>query len=344
MSLRGDGSDRVGRRQAGAGRALRPRFFLPPEAFGPDDVGDGGIAGREATLPADDAHHARKVLRARAGEPCEVVLEPYGVLVPAEFVAVGERVRVRLGVPEPYAGAPPVHVTLVQALPEPRKMDLVVEKGTEVGVDAFVVVPADGSPALPRDRLRERVERWRRVARQAAKQSRQLGVPVVETAASLQEARDRLAASAGGDGVRPAGVVLQPGAAESLGSWLDRQRAVLAGDPPAPTVPPAPLAPPAPPVPTAPPAPPAPTAPPVWPVWPAAAAAPVPAALAPFAPPPPALALALWVGPEGGWSAGEIGRFAAWGLSLAGLGRRVLRTETAGPVGVAVVRFSLGDW
>ncbi|MCL5942560.1 MAG: RsmE family RNA methyltransferase [Actinobacteria bacterium] len=313
----------MGRRQAGAGRALRPRFFLPTEAFGPGGVGDGGIAGREATLPADDAHRARKVLRARAGEPCEVVLEPYGVLVPAEFVAVGERVRVRLGVPEPYAGTPPVHVTLVQALPEPRKMDLVVEKGTEVGVDAFVVVPADGSPALPRDRLRERVERWRRVARQAAKQSRQLGVPVVETAASLQEARDRLAASAGGDGVRPAGVVLQPGAAESLESWLDRQRAVLAGAPPAP---------------------PAPTAPPVWPVWPAAAAAPVPAALAPFAPPPPALALALWVGPEGGWSAGEIGRFAAWGLSLAGLGRRVLRTETAGPVGVAVVRFSLGDW
>lgn len=320
MSRRGDGLDRVQRPQAGAGRALRPRFFLPPEAFDPAGAADGGIAGREATLPAGDAYHARKVLRARAGEPCEVVLEPHGVLVPAEFVTVGERVRVRLGTPERYAGVPPVHVTLVQALPEPRKMDLVVEKGTEVGVDAFVVVPAEGSPAMPRDRLWERLERWRRVARQAAKQSRQLGVPVVEAAASLQEARDRLAVSFGGDGVRSAGVVLQPGAAESLGSWLDRQRAVLA---PAPTAPPAPIAPPVP---------------------PAAAAVPIAAALAPFAPPPPVLALALWVGPEGGWSAGEIGRFAAWGLSLAGMGRRVLRTETAGPVGVAVVRFSLGDW
>jgi 16S rRNA (uracil1498-N3)-methyltransferase len=54
--------------------------------------------------------------------------------------------------------------------------------------------------------------------------------------------------------------------------------------------------------------------------------------------------LALWVGPESGWSAREIEAFAAAGTPVARLGRGVLRTETAGPVAVALTRLALGDW
>jgi 16S rRNA (uracil1498-N3)-methyltransferase len=54
--------------------------------------------------------------------------------------------------------------------------------------------------------------------------------------------------------------------------------------------------------------------------------------------------LALWVGPESGWSDTELHQFAAAGMTAVGLGRSILKTETAGPVAVAVARLVTGDW
>ena len=54
--------------------------------------------------------------------------------------------------------------------------------------------------------------------------------------------------------------------------------------------------------------------------------------------------VALWVGPEGGWTDEERESLLRAGMATARLGRGVLRTETAGPVAVAVTRLALGDW
>lgn len=60
--------------------------------------------------------------------------------------------------------------------------------------------------------------------------------------------------------------------------------------------------------------------------------------------PDQALCLSLWVGPEGGWTDAELHSVLARGAVMARLGRATLRTETAGPVGVAVTRLELDDW
>jgi len=54
--------------------------------------------------------------------------------------------------------------------------------------------------------------------------------------------------------------------------------------------------------------------------------------------------LALWVGPESGWTGEELERLSAAGAQRVRLGQSVLRAETAGPVAVAVARLALGDW
>jgi 16S rRNA (uracil1498-N3)-methyltransferase len=54
--------------------------------------------------------------------------------------------------------------------------------------------------------------------------------------------------------------------------------------------------------------------------------------------------IALWIGPEGGWTTEELKTLAIAGVRAARLGRSVLRTETAGPVAVAVTRLALEDW
>jgi 16S rRNA (uracil1498-N3)-methyltransferase len=54
--------------------------------------------------------------------------------------------------------------------------------------------------------------------------------------------------------------------------------------------------------------------------------------------------IALWVGPESGWTEAEREGLLRAGVVPARLGRGVLRTETAGPVAVVVARLALGDW
>ncbi|HEU5322223.1 MAG TPA: RsmE family RNA methyltransferase, partial [Methylomirabilota bacterium] len=57
---------------------------------------------------------------------------------------------------------------------------------------------------------------------------------------------------------------------------------------------------------------------------------------------PPRTVLVL-VGPEGGLAAGEAEAARAGGWTLASLGPRILRTETAGPAVLAVLQFRFGD-
>jgi 16S rRNA (uracil1498-N3)-methyltransferase len=54
--------------------------------------------------------------------------------------------------------------------------------------------------------------------------------------------------------------------------------------------------------------------------------------------------VALWVGPESGWTGEERDCLLEAGLTAVRLGRGVLRTETVGPVATAVARLALGDW
>ena len=54
--------------------------------------------------------------------------------------------------------------------------------------------------------------------------------------------------------------------------------------------------------------------------------------------------IALWVGPESGWTSADAEALAGSGAEAVRLGQSILRTETAGPVAVAVTRLLLRDW
>lgn len=60
-------------------------------------------------------------------------------------------------------------------------------------------------------------------------------------------------------------------------------------------------------------------------------------------PPPPVHRATLVVGPEGGLAPGEVDALRAAGAVVAGIGPRILRTETAGPVGLALLQARYGD-
>jgi 16S rRNA (uracil1498-N3)-methyltransferase len=131
-------------------------------------------------LPRDEAQHVFKVLRGREGDLIEVV-DARGRLLLAELG--GQQTAVV--VVEPEAPAEEVGVALYQAVPKGGRMDLVVEKATEVGATAIVPLLTERGIVKPRE---GKVERWRRVAKAAARQSLRLRVPIVEEPVSFLEA------------------------------------------------------------------------------------------------------------------------------------------------------------
>lgn len=138
--------------------------------------------GDDLRLSDEEGHHLFKVLRARAGESVEVV-DGAGKLFVAELKGGREAtVTEERQAPDDDGG-----VTLCQAVPKGRHMDLVVEKATELGVGTIVPLATEHGVARL-DRGDGKVERWRRVAVAAARQSQRLRIPEVREVASFAEA------------------------------------------------------------------------------------------------------------------------------------------------------------
>ena len=135
------------------------RFFVPP----------GSIEGDSVTLDGAVAHQLVNVLRARPGDRV-AVLDGSGWehTVTLEQISVRE---VRGTVTERLlsVGEPEVEITLYQAVLKADRFEFVLQRGTELGVAAFVPVFCDRS--VPRDRGGEwpgkRRQRWERIVSEA---------------------------------------------------------------------------------------------------------------------------------------------------------------------------------
>ncbi|MGB9799034.1 MAG: RsmE family RNA methyltransferase [Thermanaerothrix sp.] len=154
------------------------RFFLPPENIGKSHV----------RFPAETAHQIHAVLRLRPGH--EVIVLNNG----------GQAFRVRLEDIRPAAvtgiildeipltGEPKTHLTLFIGLTQREKFEWVLQKGTEVGVSAFI-------PLITRRTLVREIEtahnkqgRWQRIVQEAAEQCGRGRIPKVHLPLELPQA------------------------------------------------------------------------------------------------------------------------------------------------------------
>jgi 16S rRNA (uracil1498-N3)-methyltransferase len=136
--------------------------------------------GERLRLPASEAHHVSKALRGRAGDALEVV-DAERRLFRAELVGDGEA-----HVLEALAECgEEIEVSLYQAVPKGGRMDLLVEKSTEVGVTTIVPLLTGRGQVSPGG---GKLERWRRVAEAAARQSLRLRVPEIRDPVTFGEA------------------------------------------------------------------------------------------------------------------------------------------------------------
>lgn len=146
-----------------------------------------------AALKGDSAEHLRRVLRAEPGQRYEISDNGSVYLAEVEGFSKGE-VRFRV-VDRLPVETPPLRLALLASLIKFDRFEWIVEKATELGVEALVpVVAARSEQGLGRAAAR-RLERWRRIALEASQQSRRARLPEIRDCIPVEAA---LALPAGG--------------------------------------------------------------------------------------------------------------------------------------------------
>lgn len=147
------------------------RYFIAPEHYTEETV----------TISNDDAHHLVRVMRAKEGDQ---VIVSDGISREALVrIRLLEKDRVIADIIEnlPMNNEPGVEVWIAQSLPKGDKMELVIQKGTEIGADRFIPFASERTVVqLDPKKEGKKIERWQKIAKEAAEQAHRNRVPVVE--------------------------------------------------------------------------------------------------------------------------------------------------------------------
>ena len=154
------------------------RFIIPTQA----------VIENTVTITGDQFHHIVRVLRLKKGARISLAdgcgSEYEGIISKVD----GDSLTVALERDCVVAAETGPRITLFQGLPKGEKLELILQKCTELGVAEIVPFIAARSVSRPSsERLREKLERWRRIAVEAARQSKRVTVPEINFASDLAE-------------------------------------------------------------------------------------------------------------------------------------------------------------
>ena len=141
-----------------------------------------------ASLTGEQASHLIRVLRAQTGMEFDIVA---GDRVWHAVIAGISGDAVRFNLVAEVQAEPALPVTMLLSIFKFDRMEWAIEKATELGVERVVPIIARRSEKHLAHAAQNRVERWRRIARESAQQSRRSDVPVVEDVAQLKTAARR---------------------------------------------------------------------------------------------------------------------------------------------------------
>jgi 16S rRNA (uracil1498-N3)-methyltransferase len=151
------------------------RFYIAPENWHPDAL----------VLTGAEAHHCATVLRLDSADKI-VVFDGRGSEITAEIVA-SNTAEVRLRKLHDAQMAPlRCRITLGQAIPKGKNMDLIVQKAVEIGAAEIAPILSDRTVVrLDEESAASKRAKWQTVAIEAAKQCGQNWLPQVRTPQTL---------------------------------------------------------------------------------------------------------------------------------------------------------------
>lgn len=153
------------------------RFYLAPEDWNPDAL----------ILTGTEAHHCRNVLRLETGDKV-VLFDGRGRELTAEITATdSSEIRLRK---LHEAQTPPLRcqITLGQAIPKGKNMDLIVQKAVEIGAAEIAPILSDRTVVrLDEESAASKQSKWQSIAIEAAKQCGQNWLPRVQVPQTMSQ-------------------------------------------------------------------------------------------------------------------------------------------------------------
>lgn len=147
------------------------RYFVDAENWSEHEV-----------ILKSDAHHIMRVMRFDVGDAI-VCVHPTGKVARCEIAELNETEQSVVASITEWIDTDselPVRVTILQSLPKGSKLDLIIQKGTELGATEFILYESERSVVKWNTKKREnRLQRYRKIAQEASEQSGRNLVPDV---------------------------------------------------------------------------------------------------------------------------------------------------------------------
>lgn len=155
------------------------RYFVEPHLF----------SEQEVTIVGDDVHHIVNVMRAKPGEEI-VVCDGAGRSAVARLVSLSAKeVTAEIVRFLDEQTELPIRITIGQGLPKGEKMEWILQKGTEMGAHAFFPFTSERTIVkLDAKKEAKKLERWRKIVKEAAEQSHRAVLPEILPPASFRQA------------------------------------------------------------------------------------------------------------------------------------------------------------
>ncbi|MGC5328456.1 16S rRNA (uracil(1498)-N(3))-methyltransferase [Brevibacillus sp. SYSU BS000544] len=146
------------------------RYFVEPHQ----------MSDREVIITGDDVHHIVKVMRHSVGDSILVSNgEGRAALARLTLLNAGE-VRADIVEERNEVRELPIRVTIGQGLPKADKLEWIIQKGTEMGAYAFQPFSSERTIVkLDEKKEGKKLERWQKIAKEAAEQAHRHILPKV---------------------------------------------------------------------------------------------------------------------------------------------------------------------
>lgn len=139
-------------------------------------------------LHDDNANHITNVLRLKSGDEIEISSGDGFDYLCELYEFSEEKVSAKILDCVGNESEPNVKITLYQGIPKSEKMELIIQKCVELGIDKIVPVSTDRSIVKLNGKEEKKISRWNKISESASKQSKRGKIPIVEKVLSFQKA------------------------------------------------------------------------------------------------------------------------------------------------------------
>ncbi|RDY23973.1 16S rRNA (uracil(1498)-N(3))-methyltransferase [Romboutsia maritimum] len=147
------------------------------------------IENRTCVIEGEDVKHISKVLRCKIGEELEICDKENNEYICKITDIDKDNVSLHILEKVNINRESDLKVRLYQGLPKGPKMEMILQKLTEVGVDEIILVQTKRSVAKVDDKKEDKkIDRWERIIYEAAKQSKRGKIPKLNGVITFEQA------------------------------------------------------------------------------------------------------------------------------------------------------------